>query len=181
MNVNQLNELGLFEAARRLEKGREFKRKMALAYEHYRFVSPDIFERFKKELRAKTEKRVVCSSCKGGVISGKKGLLGWGGDGPAYFCRNCDGDGFIGSTYDSVSLQSIQDYEEIPPMDCLIDLKKAKDLNCFDHFQVAKVETVEVRPDPIIFGIIEGCRDKFFITQWDNDIKIQDILREGEG
>jgi hypothetical protein len=62
-----------------------------------------------------------------------------------------------------------------------MDLKKAKDMGCFDYFEVAKVETVEVRPDPIIFGGIEGCDDKFFITQWDDDVSIEEILNENEG
>jgi hypothetical protein len=30
--------------------------------------------------------------------------------------------------------------------------------------------------DPIIFGKIDGCTDRFFIAQWDDDVKIEDIV-----
>ena len=84
-------------------------------------------------------------------------------------------------THDKLSFVNLKEYPEVPPMDCLMDLKKAKDMECFDSFEVAKVETVDVRPDPIIFGLINGCEDKFYITQWEHDVRIEDILKEGEG
>jgi hypothetical protein len=67
------------------------------------------------------------------------------------------------------------------PTEKEVELRKAKGLECFDRFEVAKVETIEVRPDPIIFGLINDCVDKFFITQWDDDVKIEDILKQNEG
>lgn len=147
MNVELLKELGMDAAADNLQEKITLKQKLLVAYEHFKFVEPHIFERFQTELRNKTQRK--------------------------------DPDGY--TRFDTIKFIGLSSYTEIPPPDCLQDLKKAKDLNIFDKFEVAKVETVEVRPDPIIFGSITGCVDKFFITQWDDDVKIEDILREGEG
>ena len=65
---------------------------------------------------------------------------------------------------------------EFPPDTVLDALEKAKEDNCFDTFEVAKISWIEEIKDPILFGIIEGCSDKFFISQWDDDVKIEDLL-----
>lgn len=169
MNTELLKELGLDTAAQKIDKGQNLKKKLAIAYEHYRFVSPDIFDRFQKQLCEKTKKvEVACPKCKNHSLKKK-------------ICGYCQMTGAQSMTYDKLAFVDIKDYPEVPPPDCLMDLKKAKDLKCFDKFEVAKVETVEIRPDPIIFGLIDNCVDKFFVTQWDDDVKIEDILREGEG
>lgn len=149
MNTDLLKELGLTKAAAKIDKGLELKKKMAIAYENYRFVSPDVFERFQAQLKEKTYKK-------------KGGEYGAG-------------------SFDTLKFIALSDYAEVPPPDCLLDLKKAKDMGCFDSFEIAKVETVEVRPDPIIFGLIKNCVDKFYITQWLDDVKIEDILKQHEG
>ncbi|MGD0652253.1 MAG: hypothetical protein ABSA97_14145, partial [Verrucomicrobiia bacterium] len=69
----------------------------------------------------------------------------------------------------------------VPPPAALEKLAEARMFGCFDDFEVADLKTVAVRPDPILFGVIIGCPDKFFIVQWDNDVKIEDILRADEG
>ena len=84
-------------------------------------------------------------------------------------------------SYDQLVFIPLKEYGEVPPPDCLLDLRKAKEMNCFDTFEVAKVQTVEHRPDPIIFGCIDGCVDKFFVTQWDDDVSIEQILKDSEG
>ena len=172
MNTKELKELGLEKAAQRIDERREFKRKLAIAYEHYRVVTPGIFERFETALHDKTKKiEEVCRKCKNkNTLTSKVKNCSW-----------CQGTGAERYTYDKLSLSPLKEYPELPPPDCLLDLKKARDLNCFDTFEVGKVETVEVRPDPIIFGVINNCDDRFFITQWDDDVKIEDILKEGEG
>jgi len=40
---------------------------------------------------------------------------------------------------------------------------------------------VTVVPDPILLGRITGCENRYFIAQWDDDVKIEDILKENEG
>lgn len=157
MNVELLKELGLDAAANKLGKKLDLKRKLLIAYEHFRFVEPQIFFRFAKELKEKSYK----------VEQHDR------------YAKT--------ETWREVVFVHLKDYSEIPPADCLMDLKKAKDMGCFDYFEVAKVEEVtrysDTRPlpDPIIFGCIKGCVDKFFITQWDNDVSIEEILREKEG
>lgn len=137
-----LKELGFTKAASVLDEKKERARKMMIAYENYKFVTPEIFDRFNRELKAKTQK---------------------------------------GYQFDRLAFSNIKDYQEVPPQHVLDKVKEAMGRGCFDTFEVAKVETVEVRPDPIIFGKINGCQDSFFIDQWDNDVKIEDILRENEG
>jgi hypothetical protein len=36
-------------------------------------------------------------------------------------------------------------------------------------------------PDPIIFGRIKGSNNRYFVAQWDDDVKIEQILRADEG
>lgn len=169
MDAKMLKELGLDKAADTLEKKLTLKTKLAIAYEHFRFVEPHIFDRFQDEVKTKTLKiHVVCPQCEN--LPGKKNNCGY-----------CGRTGAQHMTHDTLKFVDLKEYPEVPPMDCLMDLKKAKDMQCFDSFEVAKVETVDVRPDPIIFGLIKGCVDKFYITQWENDCKIEDILKENEG
>lgn len=147
MTPEILKELGLDKASEKLVQKISLKKKLLIAYEHYRFVEPHIFERFQEEIKAKT-------------LTKKYGYY---------------------DSYDRLSFIPLKEYGEVPPHDCLMDLKTAKDRGCFDSFEVAKVETVEHRPDPIIFGCIDGCVDKFFITQWDDDFSIEQILKDSEG
>jgi len=177
MKVEQLKELGLNSAAEKLETCQTMTRNLAVAYEHYRVVTPEIFNRFSEALKKKTMEVVSkCTNCqgKGFVKQGiRNNLL------PCFECHRHPGAEEI--SYDTLAFIELDKYTEIPPPDCLLDLKKAQDLKCFDEFEVAKIESVHVRPDPIIFGGIKGCVDKFFITQWDDDVKIEDILKENEG
>lgn len=142
MTAQELREVGMDEAANQLEKKMVLAKKMMVAYEHYRFVTPEIIARFNKALQEKTQKDY---------------------------------------SYDRLKFQALKSYAKVPPKTVLESIKKAMDMKCFDSYEVASVETVEVRPDPIVFGIISDCPDKFFIDQWDNDVRIEDILKESEG
>jgi len=153
--VAELRELGLETAANDLERKLEFKRKLLIAYENFRFVSPVVIERFQNALKAKTLKE----------WSNKYGKC---------------------YSYDRLCFIDIKNYKDLPPQNVLESMRKAKALNCFDGFDVAKLETVTheataPKPDPIIFGKINGCADIFFIDQWDDDVKIDDILGKTEG
>jgi hypothetical protein len=69
----------------------------------------------------------------------------------------------------------IKDYTSLPPDDVLEDLKNAKAKECFDGFYVAYLEKVK---DPLLFGKIDGFKELyFFISQWGDDVKIEDILK----
>lgn len=72
----------------------------------------------------------------------------------------------------------IESYEGAPPESVLDALETAQGRNCFDTFEVAYIRQVR---DPILFGRIKACPDRFFIAQWDDDVKIEDILKPNEG
>ena len=151
--VELLKELGLNKASEKVEKTGLLKNKLMVAYEHFRVVDPKIVERFQVELRKKTEK--------------KNKTNGY-------------------TTYDKLVFIPLKDYSEVPPQHALESLAHAKQFKAggvvlFDEFEVAKIETITERPDPIIFGRIDGSPDRFFVCQWDDDVKIEDILRENEG
>lgn len=142
-----LKELGLESAANKVSATKEFERRCAIAYEHFRFVTQKNIDDFNAKLEKETLKK--------------------------------DSNGF--SRYDTLQFVNLRAYREIPPANVLLKLEEAKGRNCFDDFEVAKIESVEIRPDPILFGRVKGCPDRFYISQWDSDVRIEDILKENEG
>jgi hypothetical protein len=86
-----------------------------------------------------------------------------------------------GYTYQALKFTALESYPNVPPSEVLEGIRAAKELKCFDRFEVLTLETVEVIPDPVVFGIIDGCDNKYFVAQWDDDVKIEQILREDEG
>ena len=79
-------------------------------------------------------------------------------------------------TYKFLAFIPLDKYPQVPPESVLDALEEAKKSECFDAFEVAKIEWREEVKDPILFGVIEGCTDKFFISQWDDDVKVEDII-----
>lgn len=71
---------------------------------------------------------------------------------------------------------SLEQYSQLPPDDVLEALNNAQKDDCFDTYEIAKIDWIKEVKDPILFGVIEGCADKFFISQWDDDVKIEDLL-----
>ena len=140
----RLEKLGLLTASKRIVELRERKRKLALAYEHYRFVRPEKIYAFNKRLYEKTYDR-------------KK------------------------YTFQQLTFTPLSSYSETPPESILDALESAINRNCFDSFEVAHIVTQQKIPDPILFGRIKACPDRFFIGQWDDDVKIEDILNANEG
>lgn len=177
MNSSELLELGFEKAGKKLQGKEELKRKLAIAFEFHRVVTPGIITRFQEALKLKTAKiHVVCPSCNGKPEKPKKEHKNSNGK-----CGYCKETGAQRMTHDKLAFCKIAEYGEVPPAEVLGKVKEAKERNCFDYFEVAKVETVEVRPDPIIFGRINGIDDRFFVAQWDKDVSIDDILMENEG
>lgn len=79
-----------------------------------------------------------------------------------------------------LSFCRIENYDrDVPPQEVLEKIEAAKAVGCFDYFEIAFVE--EVKKDPIVFGRIEGCQDRFFIAQWDDDVSIEQIIMASEG
>ena len=81
--------------------------------------------------------------------------------------------------YHTLDFIGIGDYEGAPPDTVLEKLEKAQSLQApsgaavFDQYEIGYIKKVN---DPLLFGRINGCPDRFFIDQWDDDVKIEDIL-----
>lgn len=139
-----LEKVGFRTAAGRVSLLALRKRKLAIAYEHYRYVRPEKVAEFNKRLKAKT-------------IKGKEPY---------------------DAEWQTLAFQSIESYNEVPPLEVLTALAEAQDRNCFDSYEIAYIANVK---DPILFARISECADRFFIAQWDDDVRIEDILAANEG
>lgn len=140
-----LEKVGFTRAAADVKELVSRKRKLALAYEHYRFVTPENVDKFNAELRAKTGKNMSST---------------------------------LYMEYQILGFVSIQNYEKVPPESVLKNLEIAQGHKCFDSFEVAYIRNVK---DPLLFGRVEKCPNRFFIDQWDDDVCIDDLLKANEG
>lgn len=137
----RLEKLGFKALGGQLKELNEAKRKMAVAYEHFRYVTQEKIDDFNRKLREESK---------------------------------TDG----GRAWKELSFSRIEDYDKCPPDDVLVKLEDAQKVNCFDYYEVAYIRQVK---DPIIFGRITKCTDRFFIGQWDDDITIDMLLKANEG
>lgn len=144
--IDKLEKLGFKSASSKLKKIAEQKRKLAIAYEHFRFVRQAKIDAFNEKLKKETTRKM----------------------------SNTHYD-----SWQTLAFSSLENWDRIPPMSVLESLEQAQDKKCFDSFEVAYIK--EVNNDPIIFGRIKGCPDRFFIDQWDDDVKIEDLLSANEG
>ena len=60
-------------------------------------------------------------------------------------------------------------------------MSEAKARGIFDTFEVAQIDSVVEYKDPIVFGRIEGCGDRFFVAEWADDVSITDLIGDHEG
>lgn len=137
---SRLKKLGFKQVVEKDEEVKCLQRKLAVAYEHFRYVRKEKIAAFNQKLYKKTRKN----------------------------------DG----SYDILTFESIATTSKVPPVDVLTELEKAKELKCFDEFEIGYIAKVE---DPILFGVVKGCDTKFYIAQWDTDVRIEDILASNEG
>lgn len=82
------------------------------------------------------------------------------------------------SHYQTLDFTPLERYAKVPPETVLTSLETAIGRRCFDAFEVAYIRDVK---DPILFGRVNGCSDRFFIDEWDNDVSISDLLKPNEG
>lgn len=136
---DRLGRLGFKKAASKITELKDTKRKLAIAYEHYRYVTYGKMQAFKDKLRAESYKK---------------------------------------NEWKELAFTPLESYEKTPPSHVLDNLEKAMNRKCFDSFSIAHIVKVK---DPILFGFVKGCSDAFFIDQWDDDVKISDILKDNEG
>lgn len=149
--ADRLKQLGLTTAASELDRQEVLSRKLMLAYEGFRFVTPANIEKFQEKLKKETVKET--------------GKNQWG----------------TITEHKRLKFTAIKDYPNVPPTDTLNALEDAMKVGCFDTFEIASIEWIKHVPDPILFGRVTGCDDRFFIAQWDDDVKIEDILQGDEG
>lgn len=64
--------------------------------------------------------------------------------------------------------------DRIMPDHILESLETAKARDLFDDFAVLWVEKVK---DPLLLGIVEGCKDYFFIAEWGEDVSFEQISK----
>lgn len=131
--IAQLEKLGFTNKAKELKEIKKQERKMAIAYEHFRFVKQEKIDKFNAKIAPK----------------GKY-----------------------------LAFTPINSYDKVPPTAVLEKLEKAQEIGCFDDFEVAHIADIK---DPILFGTIKRCSDRFYIGEWDNDVSIDDILDKHEG
>lgn len=150
-NIERLEQLGLTQCATRLKTELSVREKLATAYEKYRYLTLEKIQAFDQKLRKETEK--------------KDGENQWGAI----------------TSYKRTVFTALAQYGKVPPDAALDALEAAQKDGCFDAYEVMTVEWHKEIPDPILFGIVQGCSDKFFIVQWDTDVAIEDILKDHEG
>lgn len=139
--ASRLSRAGFKFLGNKVKELRDAKRKMAIAYEHFRFVRQEKIDDFNRRLREESQ---------------SKNAREW----------------------KELAFSRIEDYDKVPPDDVLLKLEEAQRVGCFDSYEVAYIRNVK---DPIIFGRITDCTDRFFIGQWDNDVSIEDLIKANEG
>lgn len=150
-NVERLAQLGFVKCAESIKRELTIREKLRLAYEHYRYLTPEKLLAFNDKLRKETE-QVEGKNQWGQIVS-----------------------------YKRTKQTLLKDYEKVPPDAVLDALEAAHAHGCFDRFEVMTIESHKIVPDPILFGVIDGSPDLFYIAQWDEDIKIEQILKDHEG
>ena len=170
----------------------------AVAYEHYKYVTPKNLDDFEKSLNNRKRLQLLANlSFLGALLSlfvsitslsylvKENNVLLW----PSIISGVCLA-GFIcllhygGKVSERVNKQKevkltpLREWDTTPPEYVLDNVVKAKKLDCFSEFVVAHVQNV---PDPIVFGMVKDCKDLFYISQWGDDLKIEDVIKENEG
>jgi hypothetical protein len=170
ITLADIEALGLTKAAENIRRevaigdNPELKRKLRTAFEFFRVVEPEKLKAFNERLKAKT----IAKFTRMLQHSNKEVIV---------------------RVYNQLHFCQIGEYPTLPPEDVLLKLKEAVGRNCFDHFVIATLQQTEehtpvpvpVYKDPILFGMIKESPNLYFIAQWDDDVKIEDILQEDEG
>jgi len=72
----------------------------------------------------------------------------------------------------SYKITNIKDYKQPIPLNILKSYQQAKQRNLFDNIIV-----VGLKKDPLLIGLMDFSNDWYFIDQWDNDLRIEDIMK----
>lgn len=68
---------------------------------------------------------------------------------------------------------AVEHYAGIPPMNVLRKFKEEKEKNVFDSFTIASVNAIR---DPLLLGRVTGSENRYFIAQWGDDVKLDDVI-----
>lgn len=142
---------GFTNAAKHAHEIADRARRLMMAYEHFRYVTEDQIIAFNAKLKEATLKR-----------QGKAGVN-------------------LYHVYDTLKFVPAAEYDKLPPADVLEKVAHAKSLAIFDETEVCTVTSTREYKDPIVFGRINGCTDRFYIADWGDDIRITDLLGPNEG
>lgn len=157
--AQQAASLGFDAIAAKLHEKAEMARKLAIAYEHYRYVPASAVAAFNAKLRVQTNRPTTPAD---------RDML----EPDRYF-------GYPSECCDQLVFTPISEYQHLPPADVLEKVKEALNRGCFDVLEIAKISPVATKfedPDPIVFGRVTGCDDRFFIAEWGTDVKLTDLI-----
>lgn len=149
--LERLQKLGLKSAAKTVDVRKGKAKSLVEVYKLYKYLTPEQVTRFQQQLRQRTEK----------LINHGKQIR-----------------------FQALKFTRLADYPEIPPPGVLTALEKAQAQGLFDAYEIATIEEVtenapaKRKPDPVLFGTIIGCLDRFLIAQWGNDVSFEQIERE---
>lgn len=90
-----------------------------------------------------------------------------------YCVLTCHSRGYKGVGKFEWSETPIDKYEGIPPEGVLKRFAEVKETKVFDRYSVATVKAVK---DPLLLGHIDGSEDRYFIAQWGDDVKLDDVI-----
>lgn len=155
---------GFTTAAEVVKEKAERARKLAVAYEHYRYVTEEQIQAFNERLMKETGKPKTREDAHRAAR-------------PHIFHS-------YEKVADQLVMVEIAKYKGLPPREVIQKVKEATARGCFDGMEVAEIAPVSTQvklPDPIVFGRVEGCGDRFFIAEWGSDVSISDLIGETEG
>ena len=159
--LERLEALGLTHAAKVIKEEIPIRQKLSVAYEHYRYVTQKKLDQFRQQLEQAT--KVVINTDRPG------GLYTPGTNGQETY------------RFTTLHCTPLEDYESVPPTHVLDAIEEAQRYQCFARYEVLRLKEETIKPDPILFGVVAGSSDRFFIAQWDHDVAIEDILKDHEG
>jgi len=67
----------------------------------------------------------------------------------------------------------LENYPGVPPKHILDAIVEHKSRNVFDYLTIAEVKGLH---DPLLLGRLDDIEDAYFITQWGNDIQLDDVI-----
>jgi hypothetical protein len=169
---------GFTAAGAKLRTQAERMRKLAVAYEHYRYVSTEQIESYVAKLKAATLREATDVE----IVNALQQMRNSGFSTFEWTIESYRK--YATKSHDTLVLAPMEKYAGLPPVEVLNQVKEAKSRGCFDAFVVASVEPVATKivlPDPIVFGRVDGCTDYFFIGEWGSDVSINDLIGKHDG